>query len=84
MIKILAIAVAGLVLSGCASLGTFLNADQSDKSVGARVLNDIQGCTRSYRGALGAGVSGSFEINCDPIVKDGTHTEPAKAKAGPN
>ena len=78
MIKTIAVAAAALALSGCAGLGTFLNADQSENSVGARILNDIQGCSRAYRGALGAGVSGSFEIVCDPILKDGTHTEPAK------
>lgn len=76
-----ALAVAAVAMSGCANVGEFLTTQQADDTVGARILQDIQGCTRTYRGALGTGITGSFEIACDPVVRDGSHLEPAKAAA---
>lgn len=81
MTRIIALTLACLSLGGCAGVGDFLNSEQSDKSIGARILKDIQGCSRRYTGGLGAGVTGSFTIVCDPIVKDGFHVETAKGPA---
>lgn len=62
-----AISVAAFGMSGCAGVGKFLTTTQADDTVGARILNDIQGCKRTYGGSLGpAGIQGSFNISCDP------------------
>ena len=47
------------VLCGCASLG-LPNGDVA----GQAILKDLQGCDRHYEGAIGAGVNGSFKIDC--------------------
>ena len=52
-------------LSGCAGLTTLLSAPAGkDSTLGQAVLQHLELCRRTYRGALGAGVTGSFEIDC--------------------
>lgn len=78
MTRLLPLLAAGLLLSGCAGVGDFLTRQQGDDTIGAKVLADIQGCSRSYTGAIApTAIQGSFTINCDPIVKDGSHLERA-------
>lgn len=67
MIRIAILAVAGLALTGCAgSTAAFTGTGDNTASV----LGNLQGCHRIYRGSisagLGAGASGSFEIECEP------------------
>lgn len=63
MRAVLALVVAGVVLSGCAS------ADQK------AFYKDIEGCSRHYIGSVSAGgvvvapgFSGSIDVTCDPLV----------------
>lgn len=76
--KRIALAVAGLTacaaLSGCSTLA---NLSQSG-GVGEKVLQNLEGCHREYSGALGAGVTGSFRIICDPKAA----AEPATPPGG--
>lgn len=51
-----------LPLGACANL----DALGQPGGIGSKVLDNLEGCSRTYRGALGAGVTGSFEINCEP------------------
>jgi hypothetical protein len=64
--KRIALAVAGLTacaaLSGCGSLSALTQSG----GVGEKILTNLEGCHREYSGALGAGVTGSFRIICDP------------------
>lgn len=56
---------AGAALSGCAGLTNFLAAPAGkDGTMGQAVLQHIELCKRTYRGALGVGVTGSFDIEC--------------------
>jgi hypothetical protein len=56
---------AATALSGCANLTTLLAAPAGkDSTMGQALLQHLELCKRTYRGALGAGVSGSFEIEC--------------------
>lgn len=66
-----ALAVAAVSLGGCANL----DALGRPGGVGQKVLDNLEGCDRTYRGAIGAGVTGSFEINC----KAQTPASPASA-----
>lgn len=56
------ICLAALGLSSCAGLTEALKPG----GAGAQVLQNLDGCKRTYRGAIGAGVTGSFDIECDP------------------
>jgi hypothetical protein len=80
--KRIALAVAGLTacaaLSGCSSLA---NLTQSG-GVGEKILTNLEGCHREYSGALGAGVTGSFRIICDPAPAKGQAAEPAVPPGG--
>lgn len=70
-----ALALACVALSGCGGIGKFLTTPQADDTIGARVLDHIEACKRHYQGALGAGVTGSFDITCEPQIvplKDAT------------
>jgi hypothetical protein len=71
------IALASVALSGCSSVGAFLSTPADSNSIGGKILTDIQGCSRSYQGALGAGVTGSFSIRCDPVIPEGSKLVPA-------
>ncbi|MDB5425827.1 MAG: hypothetical protein JWQ29_3243 [Phenylobacterium sp.] len=52
-------------LSGCAGLTSFLTAPAGkDSTMGQSILQHLELCKRTYRGALGAGVTGSFDIEC--------------------
>lgn len=53
---------AALSLSACSSLGALTQSG----GIGEKVLTNLEGCHREYSGALGAGVTGSFRIICDP------------------
>ena len=78
--RTLIIAAVALSLGGCAGIGDFLSTPQAKNTIGARILSDLQGCSRDYRGAISpTNLSGSFVITCDPIVKDGSHLERAGA-----
>ncbi len=61
------IAFACLPLTACAG-GSSVFTGTGDNT--ASVLGNLQGCHRIYRGSisagLGAGASGSFEIECEP------------------
>lgn len=59
LLAVLAIVAVGL--SGCAGFTELLK--PPDPGVPS-VLGNLQHCDRTYRGALGAGVTGSFEISC--------------------
>ncbi len=60
----LAIALA-VPLSGCASMSSFLTAPAGkDSTMGQAILQHLELCSRNYKGAIGAGVTGSFEIDC--------------------
>jgi hypothetical protein len=62
----------GAALSGCAGLTTLLASPTGkDETLGQAVLQHLELCRRTYRGALGAGVTGSFEIEC-PAQASGT------------
>lgn len=64
-----AVAASAIALSGCTGFGNFLTTTQTDDSVGARVLADIQGCDRDYQGSIGpTSVQGSFHIKCAPAA----------------
>lgn len=58
-----AAAVAALSLAGCAIPGM-----PGGSSAGHEILQNLQGCTRHYEGAIGAGVNGSFRIDCQPAA----------------
>jgi predicted NBD/HSP70 family sugar kinase len=52
-------------LSGCAGLTTLLTAPASkDSTMGQAILQHLELCKRTYRGAIGVGVTGSFDIEC--------------------
>lgn len=78
--KRIALAAAGLTacaaLSGCSSLANLTQAG----GVGEKILTNLEGCHREYSGALGAGVTGSFRIICDPAP---TVAKPAAEPATP-
>lgn len=71
--KRVAFAAAGLfacaALSGCSTLANLAQPG----GVGDKVLQNLEACHREYSGALGAGLTGSFHIVCDPA--------PAKTEA---
>lgn len=56
-----AVAAAALNTAACASF-------PGSNSAGEAVLKDLQGCERHYQGAIGAGVNGSFKIDCLPAA----------------
>lgn len=51
---------AALALASCAALPVDLGGD----SAGAQLLKNLDKCKRVYRGAIGAGVTGSLYIYC--------------------
>lgn len=63
MKRVVLIAAACVALSGCAGL----NAAVQPGGLGEKVLDDLKYCKREYEGALGAGLTGSFRIQCDPL-----------------
>ncbi len=72
--------VAGLLLpavslSGCSSL----NAALRPGGVAEKVLTNLEGCHREYSGAIGAGVTGSFRIVCDPAPASPPAAQPPKS-----
>lgn len=74
-----------LSLSACAGLANLTQAG----GIGEKVLNNLEGCRRHYQGALGAGVTGSFDITCDPMTAKAAaadlssiRTEPATPPGG--
>jgi hypothetical protein len=55
-------------LCGCAGLTTLLTAPAGkDSTMGSAILQHLELCRRTYRGALGVGVTGSFEIECPAL-----------------
>ena len=80
--KRIAFAVAGLLacasLSGCGSLSALAQPG----GVGEKVLQNLDGCYREYSGALGAGVTGSFRIVCDPAPKEAPAAAPQSPPGG--
>jgi hypothetical protein len=52
----LAAAVLAPTLGGCAAL--------QDPQLGQEFMKHLEGCDRHYEGAIGAGVNGSFKIDC--------------------
>lgn len=61
------VTMAGLVLTGLSlSACSTLDAALQPGGVGEKVLSNLEGCHREYSGAIGAGVTGSFRILCDP------------------
>lgn len=65
----LSILLVAACVSGCTGVAKFLTTPQTDDTIGAKVLNDIQGCKRIYNGSLGpTGIQGSFNISCDPAL----------------
>lgn len=54
-----AVVALGLSLSACGGLSAL-----SGDGVGKQVLTNLEGCDRHYEGAIGAGVNGSFRIDC--------------------
>lgn len=80
--KRIAYAVAGLcacaLLSGCGSLSALTQSG----GVGEKVLTNLEGCHREYSGALGAGVTGSFRIICDPAPKEAPAVTPPAPPGG--
>ena len=60
-----AAACVAMALSGCAGLTTLMTAPAGkDSTMGQAILQHLEQCRRTYRGALGVGVTGSFEIDC--------------------
>ena len=56
---------AGAALSGCAGMTTFLTAPAGkDGTMGQAIMQHMELCKRTYRGALGVGITGSFDIEC--------------------
>lgn len=73
------VALACLSLPACSSLDAALQPG----GVGEKVLTNLEGCHREYSGALGAGVTGSFRIICDPAPsKTAPPAEPAAPPGG--
>ncbi|RRN62207.1 hypothetical protein [Caulobacter sp. 602-1] len=73
------VALACLSLSACSSLDAALQPG----GVGEKVLTNLEGCHREYSGALGAGVTGSFRIICDPVPSEvAPPAEPAAPPGG--
>ena len=71
------VALACLSLSACAGLP-----DLGSGGIGEKVLTNLEGCSREYSGALGAGVTGSFHIKCDPQPA-ATSSKPAEPATPP-
>ena len=64
-VSVIASIAAGAALSGCAGLTTFLTTPAGrDGTMGQAILQHLELCKRTYRGALGAGITGSFDIEC--------------------
>jgi len=58
-------AAATTFLSACTGLTTLMTAPAGkDSTMGQAVLQHLELCRRTYRGAIGVGVTGSFEIDC--------------------
>jgi hypothetical protein len=57
---------AGLMLSGCATLGS------ADAEATAKLLENLRGCERTYVGTLGglAPPTASISIRCEPVPPD--------------
>lgn len=58
---IVALAAVSLALGGCTGITNLL---QTGQPGAASVLGNLQQCDRHYEGALGAGMTGSFRIEC--------------------
>ena len=72
-------ALACVALSGCSSLEALTQSG----GVGEKILTNLEGCHREYSGALGAGVTGSFRIICDPAPAPAKVEAPAAQPATP-
>ncbi|HEX7887655.1 MAG TPA: hypothetical protein VF474_16900, partial [Phenylobacterium sp.] len=59
-----ALAAAALGVTGCSGVGAFLAAPAGPRTNLDAIVQHIETCDRDYQGALGAGVTGSFEIHC--------------------
>ncbi len=71
---------AGAALSGCAGLTNFLTAPTGkDRTMGQAILQHIELCKRTYRGALGVGVTGSFDIECPAQPAAAADADPSAA-----
>jgi len=65
-------------LSGCAGFTTLLSTPAGkDATLGQALLQHLELCRRTYRGALGAGVTGSFEIDCPAQSNSGVAADAA-------
>ncbi len=51
-----------IALAGCGGVVPMIGAPGG--GAGSQVLQNLQGCNRHYEGAIGAGVTGSFRIDC--------------------
>lgn len=80
MLNWICLTAAALVLSGCNGLSGLLQ--PADPGVPS-VLGNLQGCERTYRGAIGAGVTGSFDIYCRPQAPQTGEPQPT-AEAPPS
>lgn len=58
-----AAAVACLSLGACSTLSGLSG---QGNAVGEKILNNLEACKRHYQGGVGAGVTLSFDISCDP------------------
>lgn len=56
-------AAACLSLSACSTLSNL-----GAGGVGAKILDNLEACRRHYQGGIGAGVTMSFDINCEPAA----------------
>ncbi|ADG11403.1 hypothetical protein B7G68_15160 [Caulobacter segnis] len=72
------VALACLSLSACSSFDAALQPG----GVGEKVLTNLEGCHREYSGAIGAGVTGSFRIICDPAPSSEAGVKPATPPGG--
>jgi len=59
-LQLIAAAAASLAVAGCSAVPLDLGGD----SAGAQLLKNLDKCKRVYRGAIGAGVTGSLYIYC--------------------
>lgn len=67
MIKTASLVAVCALLSGCASLPS-LSGPNGSSAVAEALLKNLQGCERTYSGGLGAGVTLSVQIHCDPVA----------------
>lgn len=70
---------ASVALSGCANLQGLTQAG----GVGDKILTNLEGCRREYSGAIGAGVTGSFRILCEPAAAPAVQAAPVAEPVSP-